>query len=414
MWIQGYATPKTITQVLRDAMVAAGWQEVANPGEGDFVLQTTTDPEGAIRAPKAVKATLTGASATGGGLAGSTTYEYAVTAEGPKGESVASKVVAVTQPANPERVKITWRLVDGALRYHVYRRTQGGNLERIGSTEGQCTVWIDDGAQPQAGVRPPAGESLTILARLSRRSGTQAKYGIMVSMLESYDDTSGTVTNESPKVPVDFWSNSFPQGWTEDSQLLYWGSVNRNRVAVVIYGDPTIDFNGYRVGFLYLGRLVPFAEAGQDVAGNFALCGHSNDIPADSYTYGPNTGNGAQNVIVYKTKSGVLYQRHEVAFVAQRQAMTLESKGFNPSQWTGKYHLSPIYVVHGYDGYRGWLEDVLGVMDHNVVHLDEFLVSYPDGETERYKFFRVNPVAVWPIGNASPNSKYSVAILKDD
>lgn len=413
-WIQGYATPATITQVLRDAMVAAGWTEVANPAAEEYILQTTTDPEGAIRAPKALKAVLTGAAATGTGLTGGTTYDYAVTAEGPRGESVASATVSITQPTTPERVKVSWRLVDGALRYHIYRKTGTGGFERVGSTEGQCTTWIDDGATPQAGVTPPAGQSLTILARIRRPNAS--KFSIEVSMLEAYDTVAATATNESPKVPLYFWNaGATTPSWGDNSQLLYWGDVSKNRIALVIYGDPTIDFSNYRVGFLYLGRLTPFPESGQDIAGNFALCGNwaGTTTFTNQQTYGPNTGGGVLDILVYKTRSGVLYQKHELAFVTQRSGMALENKGFNPSQWTQKYHLSPAYVVHGYDGYRGWLEDVLVVQDHNLVHLDEFIVSYPDGGTERYKYFKVNPAGTWPIGAASPNANYSVAILKE-
>lgn len=408
-WIQGLVTPSQIIPTLVDAMTANGWTVVAEPGAEDVVLQTTTSPEGAIRAPKAVQAQLTGASATGSGLTGGTTYEYAVTAVGPKGESVASARATVTQTATPERVRVSWRPVDGARRYRIYRAAQGGSLERVGETDGPCNAWVDDGVDAQAGVVPPAGESLTIMARLKRTALT----GIKVSMLEDFDEASGQAVNPSYEVPVDWWANVSQAQFKDSNLVYYFGSVNRNRMAIVLYGDPTYSFNDYRVAFLYLGRMVPFPEAGVDVAHNFALMGHSNFAGSTPQTYGPHTGSGVNDVIVYKTRTGVLYQAHEIALAAERAQMKLQDKGFNPSQWTEKYHLSPIYIVHGYDGYRGHLEDVLAVRNWNVVHLDEFIVSHDDGGEDRYKFFAVEPADYWPIGRASPNGSYSVAILKD-
>lgn len=409
-WIQGQTTVGQLVQTLADAMVAAGWTLEASPGPDERVLKTTTDPEGAIRRPQGLQATLTGQAATGGGFTGGNTYYYAVTAEGPKGESVASTEVSVAQPTTPERVRLSWRQVDGALRYHIYRRTGAGTLERIGTTDGQCETFIDDGYAPQAGVAPPAGQSLTMYLRLRRLATTY--HEITVAAGDGYNSGTNALINASPDVPLSFWNNA---GITLDANkyVLYFGSITKNRIALVLYGDPTIDFNAYRVGFLYAGRLVPFPEAGQDVQGNFALMGSAlSTYNQNPTTYGPNTGNGVDNVLIYRTKTGVLWQRHYLAFVTQPLSIQLEDKGFNPSQWTEKYHLSPIYVVHGYDGYRGWLEDALGVVAHNVVHLDEFLLSYPDGAQDRFKYFHLSPVDKSPMRNASPNNSYSVAILK--
>ena len=314
----------------------------------------------------------------------------------------------MNQPATPERVRLTWRQLDGALRYHIYRRTGSGTLERIGTTAGQCHVFVDDGAAAQAGVEPPEGKSLTMYLRLRRQATT--RYEIMA---QAGDDYTTTLGNACPEFPVSYWSRNLTS-LNDDHKVLYFGSINRNRAALVLYGDPTIDFTAYRVGFLYAGRMVPFPEAGEDVEGNFVAFGSSlSDFSNEPTTYGPYTANGIENVAVYRTRTGILWQRHELAVVTQRPQMQLEAKGFNPSQWTEKYHLSPIYVVHGYDGYRGWLEDVLAVQAHNVVHLDEFILSYPDGEEERYKYLHLSPQDRSPFKQASPNQNYSIAILKE-
>lgn len=409
-WYQGYTTVANLIQTLSDMLVGGGWELVEMKNPDDRIFKTTTDPEGAIREPVNLQASLTGEPAGGTGLTGDTTYYYAVTAVGPRGESVASAEVSVAQPTTPERVRLSWRRVDGAMHYHVYRRASTGTLERIGTTDGQCEHFVDDGFAAQPGIAPPAGKSLTMYARIRRDSNKLKE--ITVTIGEDYDQTTGNLINPSPDVPVVYWRSTTAQVDTE-KQVVYYGSITRNRIALVMYGDPALDFDGYLVAFLYLGRLVPFPESFEDIDGNFVLMGSADiSYSSDPQTYGERTSNGIDTVMVFKTRSGLRYQQHELAFVTQRPQMTLEDKGFNPSAWTEKYHLSPIYVVHGYEGYRGMLEDVLGVQAHNVVHLDEFLITYPDGGEDRYKFFNLNPSGRNPIKNASPNSGYSIAIRK--
>lgn len=408
-WVQGLVPIADLVPTLADLFEQGGWQ-IVSEGSQDFVARTTTDPEAAMRAPKAVKAERTGEEATGDGIAGGETYFYAVTAVGPKGESVASQEVEITQPATPERVRITWRHVDGALRYHIYRRHGTGDLLRVGTTASQCNMFTDDGAEPQAGVTPPEGERLTMFLRIRRQANTRTEL-----LVQAGDDYSqNALANPCSEFPLAYWTRQNTSWLTDQHRVLYFGNINPNRAALVLYGDPTVDFSAYRVAFLYAGRLVPFPESGEDVEGNWAVFGSAlSDYDSEPTTYGPRTANGINNVAVYKTKTGILWQQHELAMVTQRTQMQLEPKGFNPSQWTEKYHLSPVYVVHGYDGYRGWLEDVLAVQAHNVVHLDEFILSYPDGAEERYKYLHLNPQDRSPFKQASPNQNYSIAILKE-
>jgi hypothetical protein len=135
-WYQGYTTVANLIQTLSDMLVGGGWELVEMKDPDDRIFKTTTDPEGAIREPVNLQASLTGEPAGGTGLTGDTTYYYAVTAVGPRGESVASAEVSVAQPTTPERVRLSWRRVEGAMHYHIYRRTSTGTLERIGTTDG--------------------------------------------------------------------------------------------------------------------------------------------------------------------------------------------------------------------------------------------------------------------------------------
>src|SRR5690606_12849024 len=130
------------------------------------------------------------------------------------------QLVTVTQPATPERVKVSWRPVDGARSYYIYRAVQGGTLERIGSTEGPCSAWIDDGAEPQTGKNPPAGETLTIMARIKRQRTT----GITVTMMEDWDDAAGQAVNPSFETRVDWWNVSvsgIPTPFGESNMVYY-------------------------------------------------------------------------------------------------------------------------------------------------------------------------------------------------
>jgi hypothetical protein len=113
-----------------------------------------------------------------------------------------------------------------------------------------------------------------------------------------------------------------------------------------------------------------------------------------------------------KTRSGVFNQRHYASFITPEEYMRKDA--FNPSRWTGKFHLSPTFVVHGYDGYRGWLKDTVIVDNTSIVHLDELIVNKDSKDKtkpqEIFKYFKLN--APFSFLNNSPNFNYGVGILK--
>jgi hypothetical protein len=70
--------------------------------------------------------------------------------------------------------------------------------------------------------------------------------------------------------------------------------------------------------------------------------------------------------------------------------------GFNPSRWTSKIHLTPIGVVHTFDGYRGTLDDVYAVDSTGLALGDELVVNKDTANEETYKYFPVNaPYSVY-------------------
>ena len=124
--------------------------------------------------------------------------------------------------------------------------------------------------------------------------------------------------------------------------------------------------------------------------------------------WGAETATGVNDIMMFQTRSGLKYQRHQAAFITTEQFMRKEKSG--QSRWTGKFHLSPIYVEHSYDKQRGWLDGVMAVDDSGIEHLDELIVDKDTPTEEVYKFFRIN--APFSFLNNSPNYAYGVAIIK--
>lgn len=127
-----------------------------------------------------------------------------------------------------------------------------------------------------------------------------------------------------------------------------------------------------------------------------------------SNKFGKDTGTGVNDIMMYQTRSGLKYQRHQAAFITTEEFMRKEKSG--QSRWTGKFHLSPIYIEHSYDKQRGWLDGVMAVDDSGIEHLDELIVDKDTPEEEVYKFFRIN--APFSLFNNSPNYGYGIAIIK--
>lgn len=127
-----------------------------------------------------------------------------------------------------------------------------------------------------------------------------------------------------------------------------------------------------------------------------------------SEKWGRDTATGVNDIMMYQTRSGLKYQRHNAAFISTEEFMRKEKSG--QSRWTGKFHLSPIYVEHSYDKQRGWLDGIMSVEDSGIEHLDELIVDKGLPTEEVYKFFRVN--APFSMFNNSPNYSFGLAIIK--
>lgn len=226
-------------------------------------------------------------------------------------------------------------------------------------------------------------------------------------------------------------------------------SVTSDRVMIILEGDPSPGINDYYRSFAYIGKIIPFNDS--DHAGNFGITCGMGDLKAEMTDYtladiseknnpeyakwGEYTSNGMYSFSMFDTRSKVKYQAYYPAFLTQLpnysdvgtipphlSNLILDNDGFQPSIWTDKYHASPIYLVHQAEGYRGYMDGVVAIHDHNLINLDELLVDteIPKDENdpsqgnyiEVYKFFSLkSPVNMFKYSPAP--DVITVAIIKD-
>lgn len=127
-------------------------------------------------------------------------------------------------------------------------------------------------------------------------------------------------------------------------------------------------------------------------------------------TWGPNTATGVTDIAVYKSRYGAYFQRHVAAFQAGEPYQTVATIGRQPSAWTGKFHVSPIYVAHPVEGWRGKLRWLLAVFDHGLIDGDELVVNKDQPDEERYRYFKIT--APFSFFQSSPSERHSLALLK--
>ncbi|WP_405153074.1 hypothetical protein [Paenibacillus sp. FSL K6-0108] len=226
-----------------------------------------------------------------------------------------------------------------------------------------------------------------------------------------------------------------PTDRNKEKPVYMYINVMNNRLAMVLVADPAVNFLDYKKSFLYVGALKPFKYNLNDVDGNVMLtAGAVIDEPDiatiakdGTYYYGQYTSAGNNTLQMLKTKSGIEFQSHYPSFITQAPpvgkafidpelgdtGLELEPQGFQASKWTSKYHLSPIYVVHPYEGYRGQFDNCIAVTKHNILHLDELIIDV-EGKSwhqEVYRYFDTDTQQNFM--NLSANQRMGVAILKE-
>ncbi|MBO9598578.1 MAG: hypothetical protein J7559_12280 [Cohnella sp.] len=235
-----------------------------------------------------------------------------------------------------------------------------------------------------------------------------------------------------------------------DYKVNYILSVNNNHCAIMLEGDPSPDIEGYYRNFGYIGQIVGFNST--DYVNNFGVTVGMGDLalektgfvaanikPEQNPTiygiFGRYTATGMQDMSMMKTRSGVPFQAYYPAFVTQLpdypnvgsippelSKLVIEQTGFQASAWTKKYHASPIYLAHLFEGYRGYLDGVVAIGDHNIVNQDELIVDteepkdpeHPEAGNweEVYKFISLKSPVNFFKRSANP-AGMAVAILKE-
>lgn len=173
-------------------------------------------------------------------------------------------------------------------------------------------------------------------------------------------------------------------GWGRDSQVYFWGNITKDRIVAYFRLDPAPDPESTFFAPLYIGRL---STIGKTPRMNNVIIGgcRSEDeiiyqpglkLGSTVVDYGVNTSNGNSSVLVQRTVGGAMYQKHYLAFITHDADVDPSNESrFNPSVYSGKYHISPMYIVHPSDGYVGRLDEVYAIHPKNIAQLDELEVK---------------------------------------
>jgi hypothetical protein len=181
-------------------------------------------------------------------------------------------------------------------------------------------------------------------------------------------------------IPAETYSGA----WFRDTQIYLWGNATKDRIMLFTHPDPAPDPTKVYISPLYIGRLSTIGK--EPRRNNVIIAGHrttdaipyATDKKLSRYKvdYGANTSNGNEGVLLQQSVGGSYYQKYYLSFITHDVMMEESSESkFNPSVYTGKYHISPIYVVHPNDGYVGRLDEVYAIHPKNISQMDELEVT---------------------------------------
>lgn len=282
----------------------------------------------------------------------------------------------------------------------------------------------------------------TVYFKLTNVSVTNAnKYAtITVQMLYGKDDTTDEFKLEGPVTKYQVANEALPNTErTRDHAFRTFMNIDNDRIVIIAQADPVVNFDDTRISAMYIGDIDLFEYNKTDHRGNVLLtagCVEAEPTlaslkPLNQY-FGVYTSVGNNTMQMLGTKSGVKFQSHYPAFITTAPkpgdayvdpilgdtGLRLEKQGFQASKHTDRYHISPVYVAHPYEGYRGWLKDCLAVINHNILHTDKLIVDvdtcqYPEKtwKQEVYRFFAIDTEQ--NFFNKSPNKGTALAILSE-
>ncbi len=183
--------------------------------------------------------------------------------------------------------------------------------------------------------------------------------------------------------------DDFSRGWQRDSTMYYWGNITKDRIIMFLRPDPTPGPENTYYAPLYIGRLTTLGKEPRKNNLIMSGCRAKDEIKwkadmklgAVYVDYGNNTSNGNSSVQLQQSIGGTYYQNHYLAFISHDKLVDGGEARFNPSVYSGKYHISPMYIVHPNDGFVGKLDECYAVHPKNISQLDELeVVETADNE----------------------------------
>ncbi|MGG4144840.1 hypothetical protein ABEW34_17125 [Paenibacillus algorifonticola] len=176
--------------------------------------------------------------------------------------------------------------------------------------------------------------------------------------------------------------DDFSRGWQRDSTIYYWGNITKDRIVMFLRPDPTPGPENTYYAPLYIGRLTTLGKAPRKNHVIMSGCRAADEVKwkanmklgALFVDYGNNTSNGNSSVQLQQSIGGTYYQHHYLAFISHDKQVDEGEARFNPSVYSGKYHISPMYIVHPNDGFVGKLDECYAVHPKNISQLDELEV----------------------------------------
>lgn len=196
-------------------------------------------------------------------------------------------------------------------------------------------------------------------------------------------------------------------GWGRDSQVYFWGNITKDRIVGYFRLDPAPDPESTYFTPLYVGRL---ATIGKAPRGNTIIIGGCREEDEIKYEegikignnlvdYGVNTSNGNNSVLLQRAIGGGMYQKHVLEFTTfDPNIDTSHESRYNPSVYTSKYHIPPMFITHPSDGQVGRLDDTYAVHPKNIAQLDELEVKETsknesmgkgDGDKKTFHFYHL-------------------------
>lgn len=189
----------------------------------------------------------------------------------------------------------------------------------------------------------------------------------------------------NPSIPTTIsFIDQYTNAWSRDSDVMYWANITKDRVVMFFRVEPTPDPLEAHYVPLYIGRITTLDK---EPRLNTVVIGGSllTDAVASSailtvngkeLDYGANVSNGLDGIQLQQSIGGSLYQKHYLSFITHDpMADSSPEARYNPSVYTDKYHISPMYIVHPNDGFVGMLDEVYAVHPKNIAQQDELVVK---------------------------------------